>query len=181
MKLWLALREAFVGWRLILRGDADWRASFKLTLPGLLTALALFYLFAFVAVFIASLDVGVPTLEGFFNVMLMQSLWLVALLGGIYGTRLAVPTDAPLLELLVPGMYAFIAYLVIGTLVSLAMGPLLPILWIGLAYLLYRLGRAAGGWTVGVSAAFGMLTVVLLVGLPMTLYMLATSLATNAA
>ena len=99
-------------------------------------------------------------------------LWLAALLIGIFGTRFAVRDHAPALPLLVPGVYALIFYLILGALVSLAIGFLLPLLWLGLVYMLYRLGRMAGGWTIGVSAAFAVLTVLLLVGTPIALYIM---------
>ena len=75
---------------MILRNEAGWEQRFRLTGPGLATALVLFYLFAFLAVVLASLDVGVPTLMGLVGIMLYQSLWLAALLIGIFGTRFAV-------------------------------------------------------------------------------------------
>lgn len=177
MKIWQVTQGAFSGWLMILRGESGWQDHFRLTAPGLATALILFYVFAFLAVVLASLQMGVPTLEGFLDIMLVQSLWLVALLIGLYGTRFAVRSSGSLLPVLIPGIYALIAYLVLGSLLSLVLGALLPLLWLGLAFLFYRLGRMAGGWTIGVSAAFALLTVLLLVGLPMTLYMLATTFA----
>ena len=172
MKTWQNLQEAFSGWWMILRGEAGWEEHFRLTSAGLVTALVLFYVFAFLAVVLASFEVGVPTLVGFLDIMVVQSLWLVALLAGLYATRFAVRSSGSPLPVLVPGIYALIAYLVLGSLVSLILGPALPLLWVGLVYLLFRLGRMAGGWTTGVSAAFAFLSVVLLVGLPMSLYML---------
>ncbi len=175
MKIWQILQQAFAGWLMILRGEPGWENQFRLTMPGLLTALVLFYVFAFLAIVLASFQVGVPTLGGFLDVMVVQSLWLVALLIGIFVTRNFLKSTGSALPLLIPGIYALIAYLVLGALVSIIVGILLPLLWIGLAYMFYRLGRVAGVWTIGVSAAFALLTLVLLVGLPMTLYMLATT------
>lgn len=177
MKIWQNLQAAFQGWMKILRGEPGWESHFRLTMPGLVTAIVLFYVFAFLAVVLASLQVGVPTLGGFLDIMVVQSLWLVALLIGVFGTRFALKDKNPALPLLIPGIYAIIAYLVAGSLISLIAGLLLPLLWLGLLFMLYQLARAAGRWTIGVSAAFALLTVVLLVGLPMTLYMLATTFA----
>lgn len=177
MKIWQNLRAASQGWLMILRGEPGWQDHFRLTTPGLVTAIALFYAFAFLSVVLASLRVGVPTLDGFLDIMVVQSLWLVALLVGIFGTRFALRDKAPVLPLLIPGIYAIIAYLVLGSVISLIAGILLPLLWLGLLFMLYQLARAAGKWTIGVSAAFALLTLVLLVGLPMTLYMLATTFA----
>lgn len=172
MTIFKALRQAVYGWIMILRNEAGWQERFRLTGPGFATALVLFYLFAFLAVVLASIDVGVPTLVGLFGIMLYQSLWLAALLIGIFGTRMVVRDQGAALPLLVPGVYALIFYLILGALVSLAVGFLLPILWLGLIYLLFRLGRMAGGWTIGVSAAFAVLTVLLLVGTPIALYIM---------
>jgi len=172
MKIISALRQSVYGWIMILRNEAGWQERFRLTMPGLATGLVLFYLFAFLAVVLASLEMGVPTLQGLFDIMLIQSIWLLALVVGIYGTRFALREDVPVLPLLVPGIYALIYYLILGTLISLILGMLLPLLWVGLGWLLFCLGRRAGNWTLGVAAAFAVLTVVLLVGTPLTLYML---------
>lgn len=172
MTLWSAIGQAIKGWYAILRRQAGWEHHFNPTLPGLVTALVFFYLFAFLAVVSASLQVGVPTLGGLLDIMLVQSLWLIALTLALLGTRFAVADKAPLLPVLVPGIYALTGYLILGALISLIFGLLLPLLWLALVYALFQLGRAAGHWTIGVSAAFAVLAVVLLVGLPMTLYML---------
>ncbi|KKB08572.1 hypothetical protein [Devosia chinhatensis] len=177
MKIGGLLLAALAGWQMILRGDPNWSSHFRLSAAGLASAVVLFYVFAVLAVVLASLQVGVPSLEGFFDIMLIQSLWLGALLIGLYGTRFAVRDKSPVFPVLVPGIHALTAYLVLGSLVSLILGMLLPLLWLALVFMLYRLGRVAAGWTHGVSAAFAFLTVVLLVGLPMTLYMLATTFA----
>ena len=41
MKIFATLRHAVAGWVAIIRGTPDWRAHFALSLPGLVTALAL--------------------------------------------------------------------------------------------------------------------------------------------
>lgn len=175
MKLLGALQHAVKGWMLLLRGEAGWRQYFRLTNAGLVTALALFYLFAFLAVLVASFDIGVPTLGGFLTILFAQSLWLVALLAGIFATRAFLRDRTVILPLLIPGIYALIAYLALGTVLTFTLGILLPLLWLALAFMLFRLARAATAWSMGVAGAFGVLTVVLLVGLPMTLYMLLAS------
>ena len=172
MKIWAALKDALAGWIAIVRGEADWARHFALTAAGLTTALVLFVLFALLSVALASANVGMPSFMGLVIAILVQSLSILALLGGIHFTRKMVPGKTPMLALLVPGIYALIAYLILGTVLSLIAGPVLILLWVGLAFLLYCLGRRAGGWTIGVAAAFAALTMVLLVGMPMTLYML---------
>jgi len=172
MKSWTALGEAFTGWMKIVRGEAEWERHFALTPAGLTTGLVLYALFAFLSIALASFAVGVPTIVGFVAAMLVQGLSVTALLVGVYGTRMVVPTDEPLLVTLVPGVYALVFYLIVGTALSLVGGPALLFLWVLLAFLLYRLGRVAARWSVGVAAAFSALTLALLVGMPMTLYML---------
>lgn len=172
MKSLSLLRDALVGWRAILVGDPAWYEHFRPSLAGLAAALALFFGLAFVFITVASLGLGVPTVSGFVAVMLAQALPLLALLVASWITRRIVPTPRPLLELLVPGVYALIAYLVLGLAFSILGGPLLVLLWAVLGFLLYRLGRMAAGWSIGIALAFAVLTVVLLVGLPVALYML---------
>lgn len=172
MTIFRALRQAVYGWIMLLRGEAGWQQRFRLGPAGLSTALVLFYLCAFLAIVLASLELGVPTLRGVLDIMLVHTLWLLALAVGVFGTRRVLRDRGPALGVLVPGVYALIFYLILGTLISLTLGPLLPLVWLGLAFLLYRLGRAAGGWGSGASAAFALLTLMLLVGLPLTLYML---------
>ncbi len=177
MSLWRAIERAWRGWRAILVGSPEWLGQFAPTMPGLVTALGIFLLCAFISIIVSALSFGVPTFDGFLGVMFVQALGLIALLVGTVTTRQAVPTPAPLLQVIVPGLYALGFYLVLGALLSLVNGMLVFVLWAGLIYLFYRLGRVAAGWTHGVSLAFGCLTVVLLAALPMTLYMLMSTFA----
>ncbi|HWV22509.1 MAG TPA: hypothetical protein VN036_15890 [Devosia sp.] len=171
MRIWRALKEALAGWIALVRGEADWRRHFSISAAGLATALVLFVFFALLSIALATADVGIPNFFGLIIALVVQSLSIVALLIGIHVTRRVVPGEARVMDLLVPGVYALIAYLVVGTFLSLIAGPILILLWIGLAVLLFYLGWRAGGWNIGVSAAFAVLTMVLLVGMPVTLYM----------
>jgi hypothetical protein len=172
MKMFFALRNAVNGWIAIVRGDADWARHFALSAAGLTTALVLFLFFALLSIALASANVGMPNLFGLVIAVLVQSISILALLAAIFATRRSVPTDARVIDIMVPGVYALIAYLIAGTILSLIAGWVLLALWLGLAVLLFFLGHRAGGWNIGVSAAFSVLTMVLLVGLPVTLYML---------
>lgn len=172
MKIWAALRKALAGWTGLVRGSPDWARHFSLSPAGLVTALVLFAFFALLSVALAASNVGMPDLFGALVALLVQGLSVLALVAAIFFTRKAVPGPQPFLQILVPGIYALIAYLVAGTVLSLVAGPLLMVLWAGLAALFFFLGRRAGQWSIGVSLAFAVLTMVLLVGLPMTLYML---------
>jgi len=171
MKIWGTMSEALKGWIAIVRGDADWARHFAISAAGLATALVLFFFFALLSIALATADVGIPSFFGLIIALVVQGLSILALLGGILITRKIMPGEISLMRLMVPGIYALIAYLIAGTILSLIAGPVLILLWIGLAFLLFCLGRQAGGWSIGVAAAFAVLTMVLLVGMPVTLYM----------
>lgn len=172
MKIISALRQSVYGWIMILRNEAGWQERFRLTMPGLTTGLVLFYLFAFLAVVLGSFNFGVPTLGEFVATLVFQSLFLIAPLIGIYGTRYALRDRGAVLPLLVPAIYALTYYIGLGALLSLTIPFLLPLVWLGLLFMFFRLGRLASGWSIGVSAAFAVLTVVLLAGTPIALYIM---------
>lgn len=172
MKSFSLLRDAVLGWRAILLGDASWRQFFRLTPAGLGAALALYFGVVFIFLMVASLGVGVPTIAGFVAIMVAQALPVVALVLAAWITRRIVPTGAPLLDLAVPGVYALTAYLVLGWALSVLGGPVLVLLWLGVVVLFYKLARLAAGWSRGIAAGFAVLTVLLLVALSLALYML---------
>ena len=174
MKLWAALRQAWLGWVDIVRLRPDWDEHFGLSFGALAKALVIFFLFAFLAIAMGSIQGGMPSLPGLTENLLVQALGLLALLIGIVATKLAVKSDVPVLRVLVPGIYGLVFYLVAGSILASISIETMAIVLLGLVFLLYSLGRAAGGWTLGVSLAFAVLTVLLLVGMPLTLYMLGT-------
>lgn len=172
MKIISALRQSVYGWIMILRNQAGWQERFGLTRAGLVTALVLFYLFAFLAVVLGSLSYGVPTPGDFVATLVFQSLFLLAPLIGIYGTRYALRERQAVLPLLVPSIYALTFYVGLGAFFSITLGILLPLLWLILIYMFFRLGRMVGSWNIGVSLAFAVLTVLLLAGTPIALYIM---------
>lgn len=180
MKIWAALSDAFRGWLNIVRGEGGWQQHFSLTFAGLATALVIFVFFALLSIAVAAIGINTPTLAGFAAGLVVQCLSILALFIGATATRRAVPTAQPLLALMVPGLYALIAYLILGTILSVFGGFALLVLWLGLGYLFYRLARMAALWSIGVSVAFAVLTMALLVGMPMTLYMLTGPVAAPA-
>lgn len=175
MKLWTALRDAFVGWLMILRGDPAWRGQFKLTLPGLATALAIFIFAVFLAVALTSMGIGLPGMLSVLAAMFALALPLVALALVFQGTRMALNSTDPALDVIVPATYALIAFLVLEGLLAVLGGPVVMLAWVALAYILYRLARAATAWNVAISAGFAVLTVVLLVALRLALYMVSSA------
>lgn len=105
MKLWAALREAFAGWLMIVRGELGWRDRFALSGAGQATALAIFAFVTFLGVAFASISIGMPGLVGILIAMAVLALPLLALVIGIFGTRRLVGTPVPAYDVLVPGTY----------------------------------------------------------------------------
>ncbi|MHA6689923.1 hypothetical protein [Devosia sp. A449] len=175
MKVWAALSNAVAGWMMILRGDAGWRERFARTMPGLTTALIIFAVIAFLAVAFASMSIGMPSLFGVVAAMFVLALPITALVVSLLGTRMMLKSREPALDVMVPGTYLLTAFLLVEGLLAIIGGPVVLLSWLGLAYLLYRLARAATGWTVGIAAGFAVLTVVLLVAMRLALYMLSNA------
>lgn len=177
MKLWTNLRNAVTGWIMIVRGEAGWREHFTISAAGLATALFIFAFVAFLAVAVASMDIGMPNIIGVLIAMFVLALPVTALVVTLLGTRIALKGSEPVLPVLVPGVYALTAFLLAEGLLAMIGGPVVMLAWIGQGYLLYRLARMATSWSVGVAAAFAVLSVVLLVALRLGLYMLSNAAA----
>lgn len=174
MKIWGALSNAVRGWVMILRGEAGWREHFSLTLPGMVTALVVLAFVAFLAVMVTSIGIGMPAASGVIAAIVVLALPVISLLVTFLATRLAMASTVSSYEVMVPGTYALTAFVVLEGILALTGGPLVMLSWLVMAFLIYRLARAATGWNMGVSAGFAVLTVVLLVAVRLALYMLST-------
>lgn len=177
MKIWAALRNAWAGWIMILRGEDGWKEQFALTLPGLLTSLVIFLSCAFLAVAVASTYQGMPGFAGVTDALLAQCLWIVAILISVLLNARILRSELRLLDMMVPAIYLLVGYLLVGSLVNLVVPQAVLVLTASLAYPLYRLGRLAGGWPAANAMIFAVLTLVLLVGIPLAFYMLSTAAA----
>jgi hypothetical protein len=177
MKIWAALRNATIGWVMLLRREDGWRERFALTAPGLLTALVIFAFATFLAVAVTSLSIGMPSLIGVVAAMFVLALPLTSLVVVLLGTRMALKSEEPALDVMVPATYALTAFLLAEGLLAMLGGPVVMLAWLGLAYMLYQLARSATTWTVAISAGLAVLTVVLLVAMRLALYMLSTTAA----
>lgn len=177
MKIWTALRNATIGWAMLLRDQDGWRSHFAFTPAGLVTALIIFIFTTFLAVVITSISIGLPSLIGVIAAMVVLALPLTSLVVVLLGTRMTLKSDEPVLDVMVPASYALTAFLVAEGLLAMLGGPVVMLAWLGFAYLLYRLARATTTWNVAISAGFAVLTVVLLVAMRLALYMLSTTAA----
>jgi len=172
MKLWTTLRSAFSGWVKIARGEEGWREHFSLTVPGLVTALCIFAFVAFLAVAFTSMSIGMPSAIGVFAAMFVLALPITAVVVALVGTRIVLHSNESMLPVLVPAIYALTAFLFVEGALAMIGGPVVMLAWLGLGYLMFRLARAAAGWSIGIATGFAVLTVVLLVALRLALYML---------
>jgi hypothetical protein len=175
MKLWAAITQAMLGWILIVRGKAGWQEHFRLSGPGLVTALLIFALAAFVALIFASMSIGLPSLPGVLAGMVVLSLPVIAFMLALFGTRMVLKTDEPVLPLIVPAIYVLTAFLLIEGLLAMLGGPIVMLAWVALSFALFCLARVATRWNVGVAFCFAVFSVVLLVALRLALYMLSSS------
>jgi hypothetical protein len=173
MNILRAFSGAILGWRAILGGRQDWARYFALTGPGLATALVLYLLLAFL-ILLAGAETSALHPLNIVVGLFVFGLYVAALAISVVATKAMLRWQGSILDLLVPGTYAMILFLLVGAVLA-PLGPLgLALALAVIALLTYRLARAAGGWSIGISAAFAVLTVVLLVAMPMTLYMLAS-------
>tara|TARA_R110002020_G_scaffold12525_7_gene45907 strand:- start:2101 stop:2634 length:534 start_codon:yes stop_codon:yes gene_type:complete len=175
MRLWTVLRQALAGWQMILRGEPDWRTQFSLTPAGLATALSIYAFVAFLAVAIAATSIGMPGAFGVLAAMVVLALPVIALALSLLLTRNFLKSPAPLLPVLVPGIYALTAFLLIEGLLAMIGGPIVMLAWIGIGYLLFRLARHVQAWSRGIAAGFAVLTVLMLVAMRLALYMVSTA------
>ena len=93
----------------------------------------------------------------------------------LLGTRMMLKSQEPMLELLVPGTYALTAFLLVEGALAMIGGPIVMLAWLGIAFMLFCLARAATGWNVGVAFCFAVFSVVLLVALRLALYIVSSS------
>ena len=114
MKIWAAISNAATGWVMLLRGQASWRDYFKRTAAGLATALVLFIFITFLAVIMVAIGTDIPGLFAIIAGMVALSLPLIAMAMVLAGTRMAMGVAAPTYDMLVPGTYALMAFIVVG-------------------------------------------------------------------
>jgi hypothetical protein len=173
MGLIKTLRGAAFGWRAIIRGDAAWRGHFDISRRGLLVAILFNLVLVLIGLAITTAVLGIPSFGQFVLAFLLGAVPLLGLALATIWTYWLLRAKTPLLDFLIPEIYAFSVVLLIGTVGSLA-GSEIKLLMLGaLAYIVVRAAQVIGGFRLPVSIAFAVLTIVVLVALPRSLYMLA--------
>jgi hypothetical protein len=166
------IRQALLGWRDLAQFRPGWRARFVPTPEGLRTA-ATFYGLA--VVLNVGLQMAIAGQAGVAQVVVNLGLNVVPLAGlalAVAASLWALGLGERLFAVLVPATWALAFALIAGMPLSLLQLPAGALLLIALAYLYYRLGRAACAFPPGLGAAFAAICLVLLVALPLSLYML---------
>jgi hypothetical protein len=117
----------------------------------------------------------VPTLLGLAFSVIFFLLWAAGLGFAIVLTRISIGIKTPLLDTGVPCLYALaVGGAVIQVASLLGTFTWAPVLGI-LGYVLFRAGRVTAGLGIPTSVAFAVLSIVLLVGVPLSLYILTQS------
>jgi len=169
------IRNAVIGWLDLLGGRPDAAARFNGTRSGLFTMLGVYLLLVVITrtIQVVALFGQPPGLADLLVTLVVNSLPLLGIYLVILGTVRFLQPQVTLLELMVPAGYALSLVLAIGLPLTLFAGNIFSAAMQGvMGYMLYRLARGIGKFPIGISAAFAILTVMLLVAIPMALYML---------
>jgi len=164
--------EAAVGWYRLVMRRPDWREHFVLTRQGLFVALAGYFGIVVLAILIQGAISGTADF-GRLGVNLIAN--AMPLLGAVLAIILTVAIlrlKVPIIDMLVPATHALTLLLIAGFVLAIVGGILAPVLLALLAYMFYRGGREILGLSIVFALAYAALSIVLLVALPMSLYML---------
>jgi hypothetical protein len=165
-------RDAAIGWYELALHRPDWRGKFVTTRDGLLVALAGYFSIVIVAILVQGLTIGVPGVLELIAAVGVNALPVVGVVLALLVTRQFLRLTVPIFDMLVPGIHALTMLLIAGFALSLLGGVLSIVLLALLAYLFYRGGREILGLGVALAVSYAGLTIVLLVALPASIYML---------
>jgi hypothetical protein len=165
-------REAAIGWYELAFHRPGWQGRFVATREGLLVALGGYFSVVVLAILIQGLYIGAPGILDLIGAVGINALPLLGIVTALYGTRLMLPLKAPILAMLVPAIHAVTLLLIAGFVLSMILGGLATLLLGLLTYLLYRGGKEILGLGFAFALSYAALSVVLLVALPASIYML---------
>lgn len=165
-------RDAALGWYALAIHRADWRGKFVTTRDGLLVALAGYFVIVVIAILIQGITTGIPGVMEVVTGVLINALPVLGVLIALVVTRQTLRLTVPLLDMLVPAIQALTLLLIAGFALSLFGGALGAVLFGLLGYLLFRGGREILGLGFALALSYAGLSIVLLVALPASIYML---------
>ena len=165
-------RDAGVGWFALIARQPGWRERFVLTREGLFAALGGYFAIVVVAILVQGIFAGVPSIVDLAVGIAVNGLPLVGTTVALWVTILTLRLKTPIIEMLVPVVHALTFVLIAGVILAFTGGPLATALLGMLGYMLYRAGREILGLNIALAIAYAALSIVMLVALPMSLYML---------
>lgn len=166
------LKQAGIGWLDIIASRPGGAERFERSGRGLGNAVAFYFLMVLFTILVQGVSTGFPSYDQIFVGLVVNALPLLGvalvILATIRMLRLGIPVNA----LLVPTIYALAFILLVGLPLSLFFGNIFANAMLGaLGYMLYRAGREIAKLNIGISIAFAVLAIVVLVALPIGLYM----------
>jgi hypothetical protein len=171
----IEIKNAAIGWLDMISGRPGGGERFNRSGLGLANAVGFYVFMVLFTIVVQGVSTSFPSYDQVFVGLVVNALPLVAVALVIWATlrvlRLSVPTNA----LLVPATYALAFILAIGMPLSLFFGNVFANAMMGaLGYMLYRAARDIARLGIGVSIAFAVLAIAVLVALPIGLYMVTT-------
>lgn len=167
------LKQAAIGWLDIIANRPDGPERFNRSGRGLANAAGFYFAMVLLTMLVQAVSTSLPGYDRILMGLLVNALPLLGvglvILATIRLLRVAIPVNA----LLVPATYALGFLLLIGLPLSLFFGDIFANAMLGaLGYMLYRAAREIAKLGIGVSIAFAVLEIAVLVALPIGLYML---------
>jgi hypothetical protein len=164
--------DAAAGWYKLVMRQAGWRERFVMTTQGLLVALAGYFGIVVLAILIQGALSGTADIGRLAGGVVANAMPLVGAVLAIAITVLVLQLKVPMIEMMVPAVHALTLLLLAGFVLAIVGGILAPVLLALLGYMFFRGGREILGLSVVFALSYAALSIVLLVALPMTLYML---------
>ena len=172
MNAFTELKQAAIGWLDIIANRPGGAERFNRSGRGLINAVAFYFLLVLFTILVQGVSTSFPTYSQIFTGLLVNALPLLGVALVIVATIRALGAGIPVNALLVPATYALAFVLLIGLPLSLFFGNIFANAMMGaLGYMLYRAARDIAKFGIGISIAFAVLTIAVLVALPIGLYM----------
>ena len=169
------VRNAAIGWVDLIGARETGAARFNASRQGLVTAIVAYLLLVLFTSIVQSVSVfgTFPSYDKLFVDLVLNALPLLVIFAVVAITVRFMRPAAGYYAMLVPAGWALVFLLAIGLPLSLFFGSTFSSALQGiLGYMLYRLARDIGKFSIGVSIGFAVLSIVLLVAIPVGLYML---------
>jgi hypothetical protein len=164
--------QAAIGWLDIIGNRAGGADRFNTTQRGLVNALGVYLVLVLFSIAVQAVSFGSPGIGQVLLGVFVNALPVLGVALVVWATVSLLAPAVSVYGLLVPAIYALAFILAIGLPLSLFGGNLFSNAMLGaLGYMFYRLARYMARLSIGISIAFAVLSIVVLVALPIGLYM----------